>query len=206
MLIIVSPLFTGYTCSMRAHLAALTVLAAFALACSEPPQKELHQAEGALDAARAAGAETFAADEYREARSLLDQAQQAVAQRDYRLALRHAIDARDRAEEAAGAAADRKAEARGQAERALVAAEGAVRDAQRRLDAARAARMRSRDLAPLVSAIADAEAALQKAREAMKREAYLEARGATEGLDARLNEVIRELDARAAARAPRRRR
>ena len=203
---IVSPLFTGYTCPMRARLAAVIVLAAIVLACSEPPHKEMNQAQGALDAARAAGAETFAGDEYREARSLLDQSEQAVAQRDYRLALRHALDARERAEDAARAAADRKAEARGQAERAVVAAEGVVRDAQRRLEAARAARVRARELSPLVGAIADAEAALQEAREAMKREAYLEARKATEGIETRLTAVIRELDARPAARAPRRRR
>lgn len=191
---------------MRLRLAAVTAAAAAVLACSEPPQKEMHQAQGALDAARAAGAETFAADEYREARSLLDQSEQAVAQRDYRLALRHALDARERAQDAARAAADRKAEARGQAERALAAAETAVRDARRRLEAAQTSRVRARELAPLVKAIAAAEADLQKARAAMEEETYLDVPKALEGLDARLAAVIRELDARPAPGAPRRRR
>jgi hypothetical protein len=191
---------------MPARLIVLVMLAAPLLACSEPPQKELHQAQGALDAARAAGAETFAESEFREARSLLEQAEQAVAQRDYRLALRHALDARERAQEAARAGADRKAEARGQAERALAAAEISVRDARRRLEAARAARVRARELTPLVDATADAEVVLQKARAAMEQEQYLDARQAVEGLDARLAAIIRDLDAKTSPRAPRRRR
>jgi hypothetical protein len=191
---------------MRLRLVAISLAALAVLACSEPPQREMHQAQGALDAARAAGAETFAAGEYGEARSLLEQAGQAVEQRDYRLALRHALDARERAEEAARAAADRKAEARGQAERALAGAETAVRDARRRLETARAARVRARDLAPLVKAIEAAESDLQKARAAMKQETYLDVPKAVEGIDARLDAAIRELDARPAPRASRRRR
>ncbi|HSL21573.1 MAG TPA: DUF4398 domain-containing protein, partial [Vicinamibacterales bacterium] len=114
---------------MRPRRLAAIVLAATALACSEPPHKEMHQAQGALDAARAAGAETFAAAEYRDARQALTQSQEAVTQRDYRLALRYALDARERAQEAARTAANHKAEARGRAERALGNAETALRDA-----------------------------------------------------------------------------
>jgi hypothetical protein len=191
---------------MHWRLLAMAVLSGLALACSEPPHKEMHQAQGALDAARAAGAETFAPDEFREAQNLLQQSEQAVTQRDYRLALRHALDARERAQEAARAAADRKAEARGQAERSMAAAELAVRSAQQRLTRARAARVRARELAPLATAISNAEASLQKARAAMTDGAYLDARKQTDGLDARLAEAIKAFEARQPARPARRRR
>src|SRR6476646_8902770 len=57
------------------------------VACGEPPDKEMHQAQGAIDAARAAGAETYAPAELKAAVDALTRAQDAVAQRDYRLAL-----------------------------------------------------------------------------------------------------------------------
>ena len=183
--------------------AALAILLALlTTACSEPPYKEMHQAQGALDAARAAGAETFANAEFRDAQQALDQSQQAVAQRDYRLALRYALDARERAQEAARAAADHKAEARGLAERAVLAAETAVRDAETRIETARAARARTRDLAPARGATENARNALQKARAAMGKEAYLEVPRMLEPTQAQLAEALRDLNARQTARQP----
>ena len=91
-------------------------------ACSAPPQKEIDRAQGALDAARAAGADTYAAQELQAATAALQQSHDAVAQRDYRLALSRALDANERALEAAKQAADGKARARSEAEGALAAA------------------------------------------------------------------------------------
>ena len=64
--------------------------------CGEPPSKEMHQAQGAIDAARAAGAERYAADTLAAAVKALAQADLAANQRDYRLALNHALDSRER--------------------------------------------------------------------------------------------------------------
>src|SRR5690606_1094530 len=89
------------------------------LGCAEPPRKEMDQAQGAIDAARAAGADVYATDELSQAVSALTRADEAVAQRDYRQALSHAIDARERAQTAARDAANRKAEARSEADRAV---------------------------------------------------------------------------------------
>src|SRR5215470_14405074 len=88
--------------AVLAALAALT-----AAACGDPPDKEIQQAQGAIDAARAAGADVYAHDEFAAAEQALKNANDAVAQRDYRLALNHALDARDRAKTAATQAADR---------------------------------------------------------------------------------------------------
>jgi hypothetical protein len=194
---------------MRLRLAALTPFVAAAIfaatlasACSEPPYKEMHQAQGALDAARAAGAETFANAEYRDAQQALDQSQQAVTQRDYRLALRYALDARERAQDAARAAADHKAEARGRAERSILGAETALKDAGTQLGAARTARLKARDTAAARKALESARDALQKARAAMEKEAYLDVPGMLEPTQAQLAEALRELTSRQGARQP----
>lgn len=105
-------------CRFRAHaLWLLTVLVA--VACGTPPHKEMDQAQGAIDAARAAGAERYAPTEYAAARTALNQANDAVTQRDYRLALNHALESREQAENAARTAADTRARLRGDTERAL---------------------------------------------------------------------------------------
>ena len=77
---------------------ALFVLSA---GCSEPPQKEIDRAQQAIDSARAAGAEQYAPDTFAAATAALKQSHEAVDQRDYRLALSRAVDASDRAQEAA---------------------------------------------------------------------------------------------------------
>ena len=87
--------------------------------CAEPPNKEMNQAQGAIDAARAAGADRFAAAEFTAATDALKRSEEAVAAGDYRQALSHAIDSRERAQNAAKMAVEGRADARGQAERAI---------------------------------------------------------------------------------------
>src|SRR5262249_38093782 len=55
--------------------------------CSEPPQKEIDQAQAAIDSARTAGADRYAADEFTAATTALQKAHESVDQRDYRSAL-----------------------------------------------------------------------------------------------------------------------
>jgi hypothetical protein len=117
--------------------AAFAVLVALAFAgCAAPPQKEMDQAEGAIATARAAGAAQYAAVEFAAAEAALRRSQEAAGQRDYRQALNHALDARERAQTSAREAADKKALARGLAERAITSAELALALAQQRLGAA----------------------------------------------------------------------
>jgi hypothetical protein len=88
------------------RVAALLCVLFLSAGCSEPPQKEIDRAQGAVDTARAAGAEQYAAAEFAEATTALQQAHDAVTQRDYRLALSRALDASQRAQESARPAAD----------------------------------------------------------------------------------------------------
>ena len=64
-------------------------------ACADPPDREMQLAEGAINAARAAGAETYAQEELTAAQEALKRAHEAVEIRDYRLALNHALDSGD---------------------------------------------------------------------------------------------------------------
>src|SRR4051794_3772690 len=98
---------------------ALIVTILSAASCAEPPNKEMNQAQGAIDAARAAGADKFATAEFTAAVEALKRSDEAVATGDYRQALSHAIDSRERAQNAAKMAVDGRADARGHAERAV---------------------------------------------------------------------------------------
>ena len=95
------------------------ITAILSASCAEPPNKEMNQAQGAIDAARAAGADRFATIELTAAVDALKRSEEAVASGDYRQALSHALDSRERAQNAAKMAVDGRADARGQAERAV---------------------------------------------------------------------------------------
>jgi hypothetical protein len=182
---------------------ALLCALLFCAGCSEPPQKEMSEAQGAIDAARAVGAEQYAAQEFRAATAALKEAQDAVTQRDYRLALSRAIDANQRAQEAAKRASESMATARSDAQVAINTAATALQQLEGRLKAAEAARVPARDLAGPTQAAAHSQAVLQKARTAVSTGGYLAAAAAVKDLPATISEQIGAVDAAIAARASR---
>ncbi len=169
-------------------------------ACSEPPQKEIDTAQGAIEAARAAGADQYAADAYQAAVGALQAANDAVVQGDYRTALSRALDAREQAHEAAKQAADGKARTRSESEAAIHTASSAVLQLQQRIKLAEAARVPARELAPARTAVRNAQAALQKARAAVAAGHYLEVRPALDGTNEQITAAIRTLDEALTAR------
>lgn len=178
-------------------------------ACSEPPRREIARAQEAIDAARAAGAERYAPDSFAAATAALQQSHEAVDQRDYRLALSRAVDASDRAQEAAKEAADAKAKARSDGEAVVNEVNAAVPHLEARVRAAEAAKVPARELAPARRTVQDAAAALQKARALLAAGNYEEAKAAVKGLAERIRTEIRTVEeatnARAAHRPARRR-
>jgi hypothetical protein len=195
--------------SFRARVFALSLLVTAALAigaCGEPPDKELQQAQTAVDEARAAGADKYAHDEFAAAEDALKRARQAVDDRDYRLALNDALDARERARTAAAAAVDQKETTRLDAARTLRAATAAVDQATKKLHEAEAARVPARVLAPHRAAIANGQAVVQKARAAFDRGDYLEVAGPASSVTPRMQAAVHDLDAAVASVPPRRRR
>jgi hypothetical protein len=185
--------------------AAITALLLSA-ACSEPPQKEIDRAQGAIDAARAAGAELYAAESFTAALTAMKQTHAAVQQRDYRLALSHAVDANERALEAATQAADGKARARGDAEAAITHAATTMRQLDERLKTAESSRVAVADVAQPRRVRADAEKRLQEARAAVAKGDYLAALASTNGVSQRIAEEIRSVNAAIDARTARGRR
>jgi hypothetical protein len=182
------------------------IICAFALsaACSAPPQKEIDRAQQAVDSARVAGADRYAPAAYAAATSALQQAHEAVAQRDYRLALSRAVDASDLAQEAAKTAADNKALARSASEAAVSRANAALRQLEARVKVAEQARVPPRELAPARTEIKDAEAALQKARTLLGAQNYVAATEAVSGLEEQIRSEIRVVDAATTLRTARR--
>jgi hypothetical protein len=183
-----------------------TILCAVVVAagCSEPPQKEIDRAQQAIDLARNAGAEQYAPESYAAAAAALRQSHEAVEQRDYRLALSRAVDARDQAQDAAREAADNKARARRDSEAAINATNAALMQLEARLKAAEQARVVAREIAPARTTVKDATAALQKARAALNAGNLAEARSAVDGLAEQIRSEIRVVEAAITLRTVRR--
>ena len=118
----------------------------------------MDQAQGAIDAARAAGADRYATEQYEAAVKALENANAAVTQRDYRLALNYALESRDRAQTAAKEAGVQQGVLRSGAERRLGQVTAQLDQARRRLQAAEAAHVSRRLLTAPRAAIAGAEA------------------------------------------------
>jgi hypothetical protein len=182
------------------------VTACLCVACAAPPNKEMDQAQGAIDAARAAGADRYATTEYSAAVDALKNANDAVAVGDYRLALNFALESREQAQNAARGAADTKARVRADVERGITQITAVIAQARTRLAAAERARVPRRLLLEPRADLMAAEAALQKAGEAVGEEDYLGAREALEGINDRVDNALTAINAAIAPRAPARRR
>ena len=146
-----------------------------------------------------------ARDEFAAAVDLLTRSEDAVAQRDYRLALNYALDSRERAQNAARQAADGMASARVEADRALSALETALSAAQARIRAIGAARVPARQLAEPTQTVADAERRVQEARSAMARGDYAVVVATASAVTPGLAAAERQIEAAGAPAARRRR-
>jgi hypothetical protein len=174
-------------------------------ACAEPPNKEINQAQGALDAARAVGADQYAPDEYKAAAAALTAANDAVTQRDYRLALSNALDSRERAQNAAREAAETRARLRGEVERSMAEVAALLAQANGRVTAADKLKVPRRALREAQQLLAGVNDDVQKAGAAMQAENYSTVQPALIGIKERLAKVIALLDQPPASQTPRRR-
>jgi hypothetical protein len=99
--------------------AAALALALVAVACEQPPTKEIAAAQQQVERARTIGAEQYAPDRFKQAESALALAQQKLEARDYRAALSAANDAAESARIAINNTGPAKSAARNSAELAL---------------------------------------------------------------------------------------
>ena len=164
-------------------------------ACGTPPHKEIDQAQGAIDAARAAGADRLAPEEFTAAMTSLTLANQAVEQRDYRLALNHALESREHAQNAARAAAEAHGRLRGEVERGLNEVTGMLAQAKGRLTTAERTRVARRILTESRQSLTLADADVQKAGAALEKQDFTAAQAAVMAAKQRIAQVITRLDA-----------
>ncbi|MDQ3170839.1 MAG: DUF4398 domain-containing protein [Acidobacteriota bacterium] len=170
------------------RLALLLLVVLVSPACGTPPDKEYNQAVGAIEAARAAGAGTYAPEELASAEQALSRYAEAVAQRDYRQALSHALDSRERATAAAAKAASDKANLRGETERLIPVL---AADMQRgRVALASATRAQADAARTLRETITATERALQETRAALERDNVKAARDLLTGLQERMTQAL----------------
>jgi hypothetical protein len=162
----------------------------------------MDQAQGAIDAARAAGAERYAAKELDAANVALKNANDAVQQGDYRLALNHALDSREQAQNAARVAADTRATLRGDVERSMAEVTALVGQVRAWIAGPASARTpRTRRTAQQV--VTQAVGELQKAGSAMQKEDYAGAQALLTGVKARVQKVVPAIAGPAGAQSTR---
>ena len=176
-----------------------------AISCADPPHKEMDQAQGAIDAARAAGAEQYAANEYTAATTALKQANDAVTARDYRLALNYALESREQAQNAARTAADTRAKLRGDVERSIAEAKSLIAQTRARLDGPTGAQIPRATRRTAQSRLKQLEGELQKADASLQAEKYMEAERLLMGVKQQIQAVVTAISRRSSSQSSRRR-
>jgi Domain of unknown function (DUF4398) len=184
---------------------AWLVIVVSAIACAAPPHKEIDQAQGAIDAARAAGAERYAATELAAANQALKQANDAVTSRDYRLALNYALESREEAQNAARAAADSRAKLRGNSERSIAEVKAVIEQTRVRLDGPNGAQISRGTRRTVEQRLKQLEGDLQKADAALQAEDYTQAERLLMGIKQRIEGVTKILPPAAPSQSPQRR-
>ena len=122
----------------------------------------------------------------------LARAHTAVGQRDYRQALSLALDAKERARDAARTSAERMAQLRSEAERAIDASARAIAIAEQRLTSADGVRLPAPQRETLSAGLAAAEKALQEARTAFDTQAYPQAKASADAALTRVRDTPRQ--------------
>lgn len=192
------------SCLVSTVLRVVPLLALLAMAaCAEPPSKEMNQAQGAIETARAAGADRYATEEFSAAVESLTKSDVAVRDRDYRLALNFALDSRERAQNAARLAVDGRALARGNAERILAEVSALITRARERLADVDTARLPATVRAEADANTVRVEKSVQEARTALGRDDYTQVQAALQGQSAVIDAVLKALDASGTAAATR---
>ena len=190
--------------SLRFPAPSCLLVVLLASACAGPPNKEMDQAQGAIDAAQAAGADRYATTEYSAATEALSNATAAVAARDHRLALNYALESREHAQNAARGAADAKARVRVEVDRALTELTPLVTEGRTRLAAAERARVPRPRLEQPATDLTAAATLLQEAGKAVAAGDYLRASAVLEGVGEQVEQALAAIDDAMPSRSPRR--
>lgn len=192
--------------SCRAIVVAWLLVGVLSSACAAPPNKEIADAQAALKAAQAAGAQQYAPTAYASAAEAYRLANQAVTEGDYRLALSHALESRERSRVAEREAAAAREQLRLDAQQKTASVTTLVARARTRLDQAEAARVPARTIREFRATLARLEQDVQEAGEVFAAEDYATAQRVLAGVEEYVGELIAAIEKAAAAQPQKRRR
>lgn len=182
---------------MKMRAISLFIAVAVLAGCDDPPTAELDAAKQALDAARDAGAERFAANEYSAAQRAYSEAEATTnseAERfflfkDFEPARAQIADAKAKAMRAESSAQAEKTRQRESAEAAIAAARDAVSAAYTSLEEAPSGKGTEADIEELRVELSTAEADLDAAEAALNSENFSGAESLAESADQKATEV-----------------
>ena len=178
----------------RAVPAALCLALLLVSSCAAPPNREIADAEAALKAAKAAGAEQYATDSYKQAVEAYRSANTAVTFGDYRLALSRALESRELSQAAVRTAGDAHAQARDEVLQTMTQIATLLARAGAELDAAERRRVPRTVLRDVRQTLALVDADVQKAGAAIKQQDFEGAKVTLTGVKARLDKALASLD------------
>ena len=159
------------------------------VSCGSPPEAELAAAEAALESARGAGAEAYAADAYDRAKNTLSDARAKVEQGDYDAAKTAAIQAKDQADQAKSLAESTKVRVRDEAQAIVTRLSNAIGDASAAVDGAPRGKGADSDLDQLRADLGQAEAELSDARGSLSSSDFNAALEQAKSAESKLNQV-----------------
>ena len=186
----------------------LTSLALVALGCAKPPDQEMQQAQSAMEVAKTAGAETYAAESLGKAQDVLSQAQAEVqAQqgkmfKSYAKAKELLAQAKTAADQAAADATTAKAQMKSDAEAALNAAKTALDSATQAVATAPASKDRKADLEAMQSDLATLKTLIGEADSAMASEDYAGAKQKADQVQQEAAKILADVQQAGAKKSP----
>lgn len=179
--------------SLRARLIVLCLAVAGMSACAAPPNREIGDAEVALKAAKAAGAEHYAPESYAQAAEAYRLSNLAVSEGDYRLALSRALESREHSQSATRESADLHARTREEAFKSMMEVTNLLAHATTEVESAEGRRVPRPLLRQVREALAVVADDVQKASAAMEKEDYVSAKAMLTDVKARLDKALTSL-------------
>ena len=143
---------------------AALVVSIVAVACGTPPTKEMDLARQAIGAARSVRAEQYAPTELAAAQTAIDKSTAAVSNRDFKLALNHALDSHERAKTASSVATGAHRERRARLDASLSRVTATLASARTTVAAAARVRANRRVAGRAEATLDTVNTDLQKAR------------------------------------------
>ena len=167
----------------------------FLAACAAPPNKEIGEAQKALQAAKDAGAERYAFESYKAAAESYRVANEAVLNGDYRLALAKALESREHSQIATRDASDENVRAREQANQSFADVAALFGQISTRLEAADRAGAPRRVITDARRTLTQVNDNVQEARAAVKANQFAKAQPILATVKARLEKTLAALEA-----------